>query len=129
MRLSGWLLFFLFPHPFHYPRPHSGQCPRCDVTMLHAVHEISKVTRNKRRLRHIHVNTVKGKYFHTNKLPHALLKHTSDFSDLLHSCVCNIRSSSQQHATLPVVCQHHVKYPYGKSLTGSCKQHSQLNRE
>jgi hypothetical protein len=22
MRLSGWLLFFLFPHPSRYPRPH-----------------------------------------------------------------------------------------------------------
>jgi hypothetical protein len=35
-------------------------------------------------------NTVKGKYFHTNRLPHVLLKHTLDFSDLLPSCVCNI---------------------------------------
>jgi hypothetical protein len=39
----------------------SGQCPRCDVNVtlgardLHAVREISKVTRNKRALRHIHV--------------------------------------------------------------------------
>jgi hypothetical protein len=40
----------------------SGQCPRCDVNVtlgardLHAVREISKVTRNKRAVRHIHIN-------------------------------------------------------------------------
>jgi len=66
-------------------------------------------------------NTVKGKYFHTDKLPHILLKHIYDSSDpAIFLCVCNIRSSSEQHAALPVICQHHVKHPYGKSLTGSC---------
>jgi hypothetical protein len=46
----------------------SGQCPRCDVNVtlgardLHAVREISKVTRNKRAVRHIRVKTsTKGK--------------------------------------------------------------------
>ena len=33
-------------------------------------------------------NTVKGKYFHTNKLPHVLLKHTFDFSLICYLPVC-----------------------------------------
>jgi hypothetical protein len=65
MRLCGWLLFFLFPHPFRYPRPHmrlrnayvsvAVNVPAVTSRYHGAVREISKVTRNKCRLRHIHV--------------------------------------------------------------------------
>jgi hypothetical protein len=57
-----------FPHPSRYPLPHSGQCPGVTSRCYGTVREISKVTRNNRRLRHIHV---KNKSVGLHKFEHS----------------------------------------------------------